>query len=44
MDDPNVNPAWDTVLGENTNSGAVRLVGLVVVFVVLGGSIFWLIG
>ena len=44
MDDPNINPAWDTLLGEDTNSGVIRLVGLILLFVVLGGTIFWLIG
>jgi hypothetical protein len=44
MDDPNINPAWDILLGEDTNAGVIRLVGLILVFVVLGGSTFWLIG
>lgn len=44
MDDPNINPAWDTLLGDNTNGAVVRLVGLVGVFVILGGTLFWLIG
>lgn len=44
MDDPNINPAWDALLGEDTNTGVVRLVGMVLVFVVLGGSLFWILG
>lgn len=43
MDDPNINPAWDALLGEDTNTGVVRLVGMVLVFVVLGGSLFWIL-
>lgn len=44
MDDPNINPLWDALLGEDTNSGVIRLVGLVLVFVLVGGTIFWLAG
>lgn len=44
MDDPNINPVWDALLGENTDGATIRLVGLIAVFVVLGGTLFWLIG
>jgi hypothetical protein len=44
MDDPNINPVWDTVLGDDTNAGVIRLVGLVIAFVVVCGTLFWLIG
>jgi hypothetical protein len=43
MDDPNINPAWDAVLGEDTNGAVLRLVALIVTFVILGGTLFWLI-
>lgn len=44
MDDPNINPAWDAVLGDDTDSGTMRLIGLILAFVLLGGTLFWLIG
>ena len=44
MDDPNINPAWDAVLGDDTDSDTMRLIGLIVAFVLLGGTLFWLIG
>jgi len=36
----NVNPGWDTILGTDTMTGTRRLVGLVIVFVVVGGTVF----
>jgi hypothetical protein len=44
MDDPNINPAWDAVLGEDTDSATMRLIGLIAAFVILGGTLFWLAG
>lgn len=44
MDDPNINPVWDAVLGDDTDGAVMRFVGLVAGFVVLGGTLFWLIG
>lgn len=44
MDDPNINPVWDALLGDDTNSGVVRLLALVAAFVLVGGTLFWLIG
>lgn len=44
MDDPNLNPIWDAYMGDDTNTGVLRLVAGVVVFVVIGGTLFWLIG
>ncbi|MDB5556738.1 MAG: hypothetical protein JWL86_6722 [Rhizobium sp.] len=44
MDDPNINPGWDAFMGEDTNSGVIRLVASVIVFAVAGGTLFWLIG
>ena len=38
--DANVNPGWDAILGTDTMTGTRRLVGLVIVFVVLGGTVF----
>ena len=43
MDDPNINPAWDAILGGNTDGAVMRLVGLIAIFVALGGTLFWLI-
>jgi len=40
----NRNPEWDAVLGDDTMTGTVRLVGLIIVFVVLGGTAFHFIG
>ena len=42
MDDSNIDPVWDALLGENTEKAVIRLVGLVLAFVVLGGTVFWL--
>jgi hypothetical protein len=44
MDDPNINPVWDAVLGHDTNGAVLRLVGLIALFVVAGGTFFSLIG
>lgn len=44
MDDPNINPAWDTLLGHATDHAVLRLLALVIAFIALGGTIFWLIG
>ena len=44
MDDPNINPVWDAVLGQDTDTAVMRLLGLVVVFVLVGGTLFWMIG
>ncbi|CAN7365433.1 hypothetical protein [Rhizobium sp. LjRoot254] len=44
MDDPNINPAWDAFLGEDTNSGVIRFIASVIVFAMVGGTLFWLIG
>lgn len=43
MDDPNVNPAWDALLGHETNGAVARLLLLVAAFVLAGGTFFWLI-
>ena len=40
MDDPNINPAWDTILGHDTDKAVLRLLGLVLAFIALGGTIF----
>ena len=44
MDDPNINPAWDTVLGHDTDSAVIRLLGLIAAFVLVSGTLFWLVG
>jgi len=44
MDDPNINPAWDAILGQNTEMAVLRLLGLVMAFVVVGGTLFWSVG
>ena len=44
MDDPNINPAWDAVLGQDTDTAVMRLVGLIAAFVLIGGTLFWIIG
>jgi hypothetical protein len=44
MDDPNINPAWDAVLGHDTDGAVIRLLGLIAAFVCTGGTLFWLIG
>ena len=44
MDDPNINPAWDALLGHETDSGTMRLMGLIVAFLLAGGTLFWLVG
>lgn len=44
MDDPNINPVWDALLGEHTDSAVIRLLGLIAAFVLVGGTLFWLIG
>jgi hypothetical protein len=36
----NINPEWDAILGDDTMTGTGRLLGLIVVFVVVGGSVF----
>lgn len=44
MDDPNNNPAWDRILGQKTDNAVIRLIGLVAAFVLVGGTLFWMIG
>ena len=44
MDDPNLNPAWDAVLGRDTDTAVLRLLGLMMAFVVIGGALFWSVG
>jgi hypothetical protein len=44
MDDPNLNPAWDAFMGEDTNSGVIRLLIGIVIFVAIGGTLFWFAG
>ena len=44
MDDPNINPIWDALLGEDTGGAVIRVLGLVLAFIVLGGSAFGLLG
>lgn len=44
MNDPNINPAWDAMLGNDTDSAVTRLIGLVVAFILTGGTVFWLVG
>lgn len=43
MDDPNINPAWDSILGDDTDGAVMRLVAIIAVFTLLGGTFFWLI-
>lgn len=43
MQDPNTNPAWDAVLGEDTEAAVMRLLGLLAAFVILSGTLFWLV-
>ena len=43
MQDPNINPAWDAVLGEDTEAAVMRLLGLLAAFVILSGTLFWLV-
>lgn len=43
MDNPDINPIWDAYMGEDTNTGVIRLVAGVVVFVVVCGTVFWMI-
>ncbi|MCM2293992.1 hypothetical protein NAC44_16830 [Allorhizobium sp. BGMRC 0089] len=44
VDDPNINPVWDRLLGTDTNTGAVRLLAALMVFFLLGGGIVTLLG
>lgn len=44
MDDPNINPIWDAFLGHDTNSGVFRMMGLIIAFILVGGSCFHLLG
>jgi hypothetical protein len=39
-DNANINPEWDMVLGIDTQTGTLRLLGLILLFVVVGGSTF----
>ena len=39
----NRNPGWDALLGDNTATGTVRLMAMVALFVVIGGTVFYLI-
>ena len=39
-DNLNINPEWDAVLGTDTQTGTLRLLGLILHFVVAGGSAF----
>lgn len=43
-DNANDNPLWDAILGPTTDLGVVRLLGLIILFIVVAGSFFWLIG
>ena len=43
MDDPNINPAWDSIMGDNVDRGTMRLLAIIVTFVILGGTLFWLV-
>jgi hypothetical protein len=36
----NRNPEWDAVLGDDTMTGTFRLLCLIVLFIVIGGSLF----
>jgi hypothetical protein len=40
----NKNAEWDAVLGDNTATGTLRLVSLILLFVVIGGSVFYFLG
>jgi hypothetical protein len=36
----NRNPEWDAVLGDDTMTGTARLLGLIMFFIIIGGSVF----
>ncbi|MFN7009175.1 MAG: hypothetical protein ACK4PN_04020 [Allorhizobium sp.] len=37
VDDPNINPVWDRLLGDDTNTGMLRLLSALGLFFVVGG-------
>lgn len=39
LDDPNINPIWDRLLGDNTNTGVLRMLGGLGLFIVAGGLV-----
>lgn len=43
MDDPNINPIYDALLGHDTTSGVFRMMGLIVTFMLVGGTCFHLL-
>lgn len=36
----NRNPEWDAVLGDDTMTATARLMGLILLFIVIGGTVF----
>jgi hypothetical protein len=42
--DPNINPIWDALVGTHTDTGTLRLLGIILIFIVAGGAFFWAIG
>jgi hypothetical protein len=41
-EDPNVNPIWDALMGENTDVAVIRMVAAVLFFAIAGGVLAWL--
>jgi hypothetical protein len=39
----NRNPEWDAIIGDNTVTGTIRLMGLILAFVVPGATVFHLL-
>lgn len=44
VDDPNINPLYDALLGRDTNRGVFRMMGLIMTFIVIAGSCFYVLG
>jgi hypothetical protein len=42
-DDGTGGDAWNRVLGDTTNAGMLRLLGAIGLFILVGGSLFWLV-
>jgi hypothetical protein len=43
MDDTNVNPIWDMITGDSTTGAMPRMLGVIAVFILVGGTISWLV-
>jgi hypothetical protein len=39
----NRNPEWDAIIGDNTVTGTIRLMGLIFTFAVTGGTVIHLL-